>query len=81
LGWIGPIIYDTIVRYRMNGHYVFLAMHGVFMALIIIPWAAACICSSVLFHMVVLAHQSDVEHYFQSVKVSIAVATNWTQCI
>ena len=68
LGWIGPIVYESFVRYGTGGHYVFLTIHGVFMVLIILPWAAACICSSVLFHMVVLAHQSDVEHYFQTVK-------------
>src|SRR5690348_5292939 len=41
---------------------------GAFMVMIIIPWSAACLSAAVLFHMVVLAHQSDVEHYFQTVK-------------
>ena len=68
LGWIAPIIYDVIHRHESDQNYVFLAIHGIFMILIIVPWAAACICGSVLFHMVALAHQSDVEHFFQTVK-------------
>jgi hypothetical protein len=47
---------------------VFLALHGVFMSLIILPWSSAAICSSVLFHMAVQAHMADIESYFQTTK-------------
>ena len=69
LGWIIPIFIQAFTSYHDGGYYRFMALHGVFMVLIIVPWSAACICSSVLFHMVVLAHQSDVEHYFQTVRL------------
>ena len=62
-----------------DGHsdnFVFLALHGIFMIVIIAPWAAVCMTSVCLFKLVVLAHQSDIEHHFKHIKLTIAQSLN-----
>ena len=79
LGWEIPIFSQMALQVQgksidPDGHqdnFVFLTLHGIFMIVIIAPWAAVCMCSVCLFKLVVLAHQSDIEHHFSHLKFTI----------
>lgn len=78
LGWEIPILSEVRSQFE-NGEYAnnsaqfaFLFIHGIFMVVIVAPWAAVCMCSVCLFKLVVLAHQSDIESHFVTMKATLA---------
>lgn len=77
IGWIAPILvtfFDLIPQYSVfrvdtvaTRDFYFLALHGLWMTIIVTSWACVCITSMFLFFLLIQAHKSDIDGYARQV--------------
>lgn len=74
-GWLAPI-FSSMLGLQGTGPtndvwYGFLFSHGALMVIIVFPWACVCLCGVFLFHLVVLAHTTDLEQCLVRVRKQV----------
>jgi hypothetical protein len=76
LGWIAPIWGMLFSELTFDAAWFFMLAHGIFMTVIIVPWASVCIASMLLFHMVVFTHQSDIDMLWDGLAALVSGSNN-----
>jgi len=80
-GWLAPMVRTMLGQAGTDGATdtvwsVFLCLHGGLMVVIVVPWACVCLCGVFLFHLVVLAHTTDLEVCLTAIRKLIKTTMN-----